>query len=163
MKLAFGCNARCGKDTAALYLANKCDGYDIFSFSQPLYEIMSYTQKLCGLTEEKDRDFLRAVGMWGRNKDENIWVNVLVDKVKRSDKENIFVTDVRFPNEYKALKELGFTLVKIERKPEDENLRNHISETSMEGYDWDYVIDNNGTLWEFYEKLDKMFIMKENL
>lgn len=151
MKIAFGCNARVGKNTAASYLASKHGG-TILSFAGAIYDIMHYTQRICNFEETKDREFLRLVGMWARSKNEDTWVNIVANKIGEG---NYFISDLRFPNEYKKLKELGFLLVKIERDG-DAEVRKHESETALIGYEWDVVIDNNGTLEEFYKQLDAL-------
>jgi len=154
MKIAFGSNARVGKSEASNYLVSKNEGV-VLNFSDPVYDIMYYTQRVCGFSEIKDRDLLRLIGTWARNKDADTWVNILINKILHINNKNIFVSDVRFPNEYDALKKLGFLIVKIERSG-NENLRNHESETALEGYEWDFIIDNNGSLEDFHDKLDKL-------
>lgn len=154
MKIAFGHQARSGKDEAASYLASKFGDSLILSFSEPVYDIMHYAQRICHFKEEKDRSLLRAIGMWARDRNENTWVDILIEKVNSSQLRHIFVTDVRFPNEYNALKKLGFVMVKIKRDVDDSELRNHESETSLLEYDWDITIENNSTLEDFYRKLD---------
>lgn len=62
-------------------------------------------------------------------------------------------TDTRFPNEAKAIKEKGGILIRVNRNTKNlENL--HPSETALDNYqDWDYVIDNNGTIEELISKV----------
>ena len=86
---------------------------------------------------------------------------------KYRDKEtNIYVTDVRFPNEIAALAKNGFILVHIER-PEHIRLNafvseavggstKHASETALKDSAalWHVHILNDGTLEELYDQLD---------
>ena len=156
LRLAFGHEARVGKDTAGEYLKNKYGG-ETFSFAKPLYEILYYAQNICGFNKQKDRTFLQMVGTWARNIDEDTWVNIMKRNIEENSDKNIFITDVRYPNEFSVLKELGFTLVKITRDA-DKGMTNaqqsHSSENSLFGADWDIMLENNGTIDEFYIKLD---------
>ena len=82
---------------------------------------------------------------------------------------NVYVTDVRFRNEFDALKAQGFTMVKLIRPTSADDLdgipsrfdvanqKSHSSETELDSEDvrWDFVIVNGGSLEEFYEKLDR--------
>jgi hypothetical protein len=167
LRIAFGYEARVGKDTAVDYLIGKYGGHR-FSFAKALYDIMAAAQEICGLPKEKDRRFLQIVGTeWGRERDPNIWVNIVVDKIRAlREEENIYISDLRFPNEVEALKKEGFTLVHISR-PEPERLQvfsnenvggstQHASEVALRGSEnlFDYHITNDGTLEEFLKKID---------
>jgi hypothetical protein len=159
IKIAFGGKMGTGKDCAVKYMINKHTGVKL-SFADPIYDILHYTQQRCGLAPVKDRMFLQFVGTeWGRSIDNDIWVNLLV-KATPEDK-NAFVSDVRFPNEFRAMKDNGWTCVKLVRNHfkgrEGTGTNTHSSETSLDSIpdeEWDYIIDNNGTIAEFYESLD---------
>jgi hypothetical protein len=62
------------------------------------------------------------------------------------------VTDVRFPNEARRVKELGGEVWKIER--EGSGAGDHLSEQELDMELIDYVIGNNGTLDELHESVD---------
>lgn len=159
LRIAFGSQARVGKDTAADYLLSNYGGMKL-SFSEPLYALLYSTQKYCGLHIQKDRDFLQFIGTWARNKDVDIWVNMAKRKILLSSETNIYVTDVRYPNEFLMLKNLGFKMVRIKRENNDRNMTNeqasHPSENSLSEADWDIVIENDGSLSEFLEKIEKL-------
>lgn len=73
---------------------------------------------------------------------EDIWVNILF---RDYDKEsNWIITDLRFPNEFKAIKERGGVTIRIDRD-EESGVPEHTSEIALDSYKFDYVIDNNGT------------------
>jgi Deoxynucleotide monophosphate kinase len=162
---AFGYRARVGKDTAADYLSTKYGG-ERFAFSKALYDILHFAQSRCGFPLKKDRQFLQYIGTeWARSQEEDVWVNILVKDVKgyiNNSKENIYVTDVRFPNEFNALKELGFTMIQIKGDPKSEfgsGSSNHKSEVALSEYEdsmWDHIIINDGSLVDFHEKLDAL-------
>ena len=72
------------------------------------------------------------------------------------------ITDVRFPNEYKAIKDRGGIVIKIIRFSDNEDL--HISETALDHIsDWDYVVANNGTLEELEVKMENIWNEIHNL
>lgn len=158
LRLAFGCEARVGKDTACDYLERQLKGDCIrLSFAKALYDILFFAQRTCGFPEKKDRIFLQWVGTeWARNQNPNVWIDIVKNKINSTPSSTpIIVTDVRFPNEAAALKELGFTMVRIKRDMMyREEITQHSSETALSGYHWDFVIENNGTLDEFYHQID---------
>jgi len=84
------------------------------------------------------------------------------ESAKESAKENFFITDLRHLNELKALKEHNWICIQIKRDAIDLDRAgtgniNHSSELELENISadhWDFVIENNGTLSEFHQKLD---------
>lgn len=160
MKIAFGYRMGVGKDEAVSYLTQKHKGIKI-SFSEPLYDIMYYAQDKCGFPREKDRKFLQFIGTeWARSKYNNVWVNIVTNK-NYPKNENFYISDLRFPNEFKALKNSGWTCVKIVRSLQENREGtgscSHSSETALDDIqdkEWDYIIYNVGSLHEFYSKLD---------
>lgn len=165
-RYAFGSTARVGKDTAAEHLIQKFGGIRI-SFADPLYSILAFAQKTCHFPIEKDRQFLQYIGTeWARAKDPDIWLNLALEKIRSTQPETpIYITDVRFPNEFEALRKEGFVMVQINRGEKAEfgsGSTKHASETSLDSYEekWNVVIDNNGTLEEFYNKLNALFCLK---
>lgn len=120
--------------------------------------------KLVKLTPRK---LLQLLGTdCGRNMiHPNIWINALFADYKvYKDEElpNWIITDVRFPNEAKAIKNRGGILIRIERDyvlrggPEDPK-NQHPSETALDDYqDFDYVIENNGSIEDLINKIKKI-------
>lgn len=170
--LAFGYQARVGKDTAAAYLKTKNGGI-ILSFAKAIYDIMDFAQDTCGFQREKDRHFLQYIGtQWARQKDPDVWLNVVLRKIHDLQEKDsslpIYITDLRFPNEFDALKTLGFTMINMRRDKDRADFGNgstlHESETALIPYTlegkWDITINNDGTLDELYSKLD--FLMKKS-
>lgn len=110
----------------------------------------------------------------------DIWVASIENKL-RNTKDNIVITDCRFKNEIEAIKNVGGLVVRVERgeKPdwyEDaeavqmgpkhigwaiassrlEKAKIHASEYSSIGLNYDYVIDNNGTIDELHNKVQSI-------
>jgi hypothetical protein len=153
-RIAFGYKMRSGKDTAVEYLMNKYGGVRV-SFADPLYDILYYAQNVCGFEKAKDRKFLQFIGTeWAREKDNDVWINMALRKTNES-LGNVYVSDVRFRNEFDAMKKNNFVLIKINRDSGQKN--SHSSETELDlvpDHEWDFIFDNNGTLEEFYSKID---------
>ena len=91
-----------------------------------------------------------------------IWVLKFKHWLEDINKENIFdfdlnvvVSDVRMLHEVDVIRELGGTIWKVSnnRIPLEDN---HLSESSLNGFTCDVLIENNGTLEELYEKVEKI-------
>lgn len=165
-RLAFGCQARVGKSIVTEYLKSKYGGIEL-AFADPLYDILRYVQNRCGLRSDKDRRFLQLIGTeWGREKDKNLWINLLLKEIKSTRKNtNIYISDTRFINEFRALKEVGFITIKITRNSASNDnsfgngSRSHLSETellSIPNEEWDYMISNDSTLENLYSELERI-------
>lgn len=61
------------------------------------------------------------------------------------------ITDLRFPNEMRAIKERNGITIKIISVREQK--MNHYSEIALEGASFDYYIDNSGSMQELLEQL----------
>ncbi len=169
MKIAFGYKISSGKDTCVDYLIEKYGGHKI-SFAQHLYDILYYAQKVCGFEIEKDRKFLQWVGTeWARARDSDVWVRLTIKESERIKKEeinkNIYCSDVRFLNEFEALKKNGWVLIKINRPEINSDIRigtgsiSHISENmldTVEDKEWDYIIDNNSSKEKLFQDLENI-------
>ena len=164
IKIAVGYRAGVGKDTFFGYMQRKVNNLTQISFADPIYSIMSYAQNVCGFENIKDRGFLQYIGTeWARNNDPDIWIKLALGRAENLD--NVIITDVRFCNEFQTLKEDGWFMVKINRDVDNidrfnTGSVNHSSEQELNiihNNSWNYVIDNNGDLTEFYKKIDIMF------
>lgn len=91
---------------------------------------------------------------------------------------NWIITDLRFPNELEAVKSRGGITIRVNRNTnpcvcvDDAKLDclvecsdkkiEHFSETALDHItDWDYVINNNGTIQELIEKIKQILIKEE--
>lgn len=81
----------------------------------------------------------------------NVWVNALL--ADYNENSNWLVTDTRFLNEAKAIKDLGGVVLRIERSTCQ--LGTHPSETALDDYTFDYVIHNNGSKEDLEKELVK--------
>ena len=164
MRIAFGYRMGSGKDTAVEYLIKRYGGAHM-SFAGPLYNIMHYAQTVCGFKQVKDRKFLQYIGTdWARAQEDDVWVRIMRENTPQTG--NAFLSDVRFPNELQALKDDGWTCVRLIRDLQDDRKdggsHTHPSEIALDSVPdkvWDYTIYNNGSLEEFFVKLDNMVSM----
>ena len=74
---------------------------------------------------------------------------------------NWIISDVRFPNEAKAIRDKGGILIRVDRDSDSED--SHVSENTLNTYkDWKYVIDNNYSLSELILRV-KEIMFKEGI
>ena len=196
-----------GKDTIADYLCT-FHGFKRVSFAASLKDAVAAVfgwnrEYLEGSTkasrawrEQKDEWWSNRLGMeitprwvlqyWGtevcRNGFHNdIWVASVENKLRQTD-ENIVITDCRFSNEIKSIKEIGGITMRVTRgqppewydaavsynKGEHGNMswslskakldrnRVHASEYSSIGLDYDHYIDNNGTIDDLHKQVNSV-------
>jgi Domain of unknown function (DUF4406) len=153
--------ARAGKDTVAQMIVQH--GFEQRSFATPLKEALYALNPLlvfplrvqdvvddCGWEEAKSRSEVRSLLQRlgteaGRNVlGQDVWVNALFNT---PNKGRLVISDVRFPNEAQAIKARGGLLWRVER-PGTGPANAHMSETALDGYDYDGIIDNTGDLDE---------------
>jgi len=112
---------------------------------------------------------------------DDIWIASLENKL-RSSKDNVVISDCRFPNEILSIKRAGGRIVRVVRGPEPEWYRFaemvnqkssptlelswaqvkldkfnvHVSETAWIGTEFDHVIDNNGSIQDLYDQVKQL-------
>lgn len=93
----------------------------------------------------------------------NLWVNSLFSEYKNINPgptreliyPNWIITDTRFPNEAKAIKDRGGILIRVNRGPLAP--ATHPSETSLDDYNgFDFIIENNGTIDQLINKVEEI-------
>lgn len=132
------------------------------------------------------REFLQKLGTEamrdGLHKD--VWVNALFADYKYYEKYNHafskdgvnygnrtlhypdwLITDMRFPNEMDAVKERDGITIRVSRTgihtPKLEDL--HPSETTLDDCEFDYHIDNSGTIEDLIEKVREILVNEKLL
>jgi hypothetical protein len=190
-----------GKDTAADYLVN-FHGFKRESFASSLKDAVSVifgwnreliegrTTESRAWREQPDEWWSARLGKtitpryilqhWGtevirQGFHDDMWIASLENKIRNS-KNDIAITDCRFPNEIKGLQEQGAKIVWIQRgitphwydiaamaNRGDNKAREwlglngiHASEFSWAGTHFDAVIDNNGTIDHLYSQLKSL-------
>ena len=116
---------------------NLPEEWNIWFPNQDRSEPMSVRQFLQKLGTDAMRDGLHT----------NTWVNATFATFNNMSRW--LITDVRFPNEAAAVIEKGGILVRIERTSDTGD---HPSETALDNYDFQIVIENKGSLLELIQK-----------
>jgi len=83
---------------------------------------------------------------------DDVWIRAALT----DDSRPIIITDVRYPNEVKAIEERGGIVIRIVRdsvKIDDGRDVNHPSETALDDWIFKHYVTNNGTLKEFREQI----------
>jgi hypothetical protein len=109
---------------------------------------------------------------------DDIWIASLENKLRNST-DDVVISDCRFPNEIKSIRDAGGIVVRVVRGPEPEwydaaisanrgpngnatwsiskakleKLGIHASETSWVGTDFDFVLYNNSSIDDLYEQI----------
>jgi hypothetical protein len=188
-----------GKDTAADYLVNfhefRRDSFAatlkdavaaVFGWDRELLEgrtksarewreqVDSWWSERLNMPELTPR---LALQLWGtevcrRAFHDDIWIASLEARLRNS-RDNIVISDCRFPNEIKAIKQAGGKVIWVQRgelpswhimaakanhgdifaKEKLKSLGIHASETAWVGTEFDYIIDNNSTVDELYNRI----------
>lgn len=194
-----------GKDTVADYLTN-FHGFRRESFANSLKDAVAYvfgwdrtmlegrTTQARAWREQVDPWWSERLNMpnltprwvlqyWGtevcrKSFHDDIWIASLENKLRNS-KDNIVISDCRFPNEIKSIKDAGGIVIRVHRGLEPEwyedainankgetgnfswatsrsrleKLGIHASETAWVGTTFDAILDNNGSIDDLYARV----------
>lgn len=92
------------------------------------------------------RHLLQTLGTeWGREHiDKEVWCSIGVDKACRARSEGklAIIDDVRFPNEAKAIRWRGGSLVRVDRPGYEWGEDSHASEGAVASIQPEYIVDN---------------------
>jgi hypothetical protein len=198
-----------GKDTVADYLTN-FHGFRRESFANSLKDAVAYvfgwdrtmlegrTKQAREWREQVDPWWAERLNMpnltprwilqyWGtevcrRAFHDDIWIASLENKLRNS-KDDIVISDCRFPNEIKSIKAAGGIVVRVVRGPEPDwyndavdmnagdrcitymtakvrmqKLGIHASETAWVGTKFDLVLDNNATIDDLFAQVKSLVL-----
>lgn len=164
-----------GKTTAAEGLVER--GWQEYTFATPLKKICQTAyllspQQLYGTLQDKEtvdprwgvspREIMQFVGteLFRNGQSEllphmgaNFWVEHFRHFYRQFVVDHpgvpLVVSDVRFPNEAEAIRELGGTTVYLHRPQAQESRYNsHVSEIGKNAISWDHTVINDGTVEE---------------
>ena len=137
-----------GKTTIS-NIIKKCHDCIVLSYSSYIKNIALNVTDWSGSTLTKPRLFLQQFGDVLRNYDKNIFINRMLEDIYAYSYfyDLIVIDDARFASEIEVIKK-NYDVLSIRimgsKKPLEENLKNHITETSLDNYnDFDYVIEND--------------------
>ena len=197
-----------GKDTIADYLTN-FHGFRRESFANTLKDavaqVFGWDRTMLEGRTTSAREWREQVDPWWSNRlgmphltprwvlqywgtevcrkgfNDDIWIAALEHKLLNST-DNIVISDCRFPNEIKSIKDAGGLVVRVIRGPEPEwyedavnanrgetgnfswatsrskleKLGIHASETAWVGTKFDAVMDNDGSIDDLYQQVQKL-------
>jgi len=191
-----------GKDTIADYLIT-FKGFKRMSYAEPLKDaigaIFGWDRELLEGTTKYSREWRDTIDTWwaerlkiphltprfvlqqwgtevGRRAfHDDIWIASVENKL-RSVKDNIVISDCRFPNELRSIKNAGGITIRVNRGPNPEwydaalqlnkgnknaktileSFNVHASEYSSVGLQYDHYVDNSGTVDELHRKIDSI-------
>lgn len=165
IRIALSGKMRSGKDTIAARLVDE-HGFVRVAFADKLKDI---AKDLFRVRETRsNRPLLQALGLQMARIDKGVWTRHVLDKIPATG--NVVVSDLRFPEEYHALKGFGFVMVRVSIDPEEQwrriarvdpdmprELLNDPSETALDiGWKWDYVMDGKTDTLRLFRCVDEM-------
>jgi hypothetical protein len=173
--------AQTGKDTVAEHLT-KHYGYKRVAFADPIRQALYKLDPKIRIDEMVGASLANAVDHMGWEEvkrlssdarellqrlgtevgremfGQDFWVDQAFRGVSRFN--DIVITDVRFPNEYRAIKARDGIIIRI-IKPGTAAVNYHASETALDNHSFDGTIVNDGSREDLYKKIDE--IIKEYL
>jgi hypothetical protein len=170
--------ARSGKDTAADYLVEN-HGYMKVSFSTPMKEAMYRLNPRITVNEVQNTALRIGVDIYGWEGlkdrspdirgllqrfgteigremfDENFWVDYALNSIPDGGKA--VISDVRYPNEADAIRQLGGKVYRVERDGVFA-ANEHASEHALDAYKFDGKIQNNGTIQGLQQNVEQQIL-----
>lgn len=166
MIIGLGYRAKSGKDTVGQMLVQGY-GFHRVGFADALKDVCSVICFGAVFDHVRHSDFkedftplgmtggqlLQTVGVALREAVPGVWIDAAHLLPKLVTYGNVVVTDVRFLDEAKAVKDLGGILIEVRRHvPQD----THVSETEGSKIKWDHVIENDGSLVDLLHKVQAL-------
>jgi hypothetical protein len=191
-----------GKDTIADYLVNfhefRRDSY-AGTLKDAVAAVFNWDRELLEGRTKQAREWREQIDPWWANRlnmpnltprlvlqlwgtevcrkgfHDDIWIASVENKLRMS-KDNIVISDCRFPNEIKSIKAAGGRVVWVKRgelptwyimadkanngdivaQTKLKELGVHVSETAWVGTEFDAVVDNNGTIEDLYNQVKSL-------
>jgi hypothetical protein len=159
-----------GKNYVAGILNKK--GYVVLSFASILKDIVSVKYNICrdeletqegkakmnSLQNKTNRQILIEEASSIKARDPDYFILFVKDIINSSTHDKFVISDMRYRNEYTVLKEnLSDTnVVTIRINRDIYNIIDHISEHSLEDFEFDFIIQNDDTLLLQLEKFTSL-------
>lgn len=155
---------RAGKDTIGDVLVRYC-GYERFAFADPLkrlgadllgvplnwfYDAQLKFAPMEGWGTLTPVEVALKLGTEvGRHIHPDVWVRKTMSAIGRT--PSVVITDLRFPNEAKAIKDAGGICVRVKRdgvgpRIDPKTGEPHLSDIALDGYIFDLYFDNDSDL-----------------
>jgi dephospho-CoA kinase len=174
MKIGITGKMRSGKDTLAKYFIDNDEANQI-AFGDGIKRVArAYFPQI--VAKGKPRKLYQDIGQQFRQIDPDVWVKDLdrtMVNLMDLGETNFVISDVRQMNEYHYLKQMGFTIIKVEAEDEIRKERilragdvlnpedfYHETEVAVDQIPYDYLISNNTTMQDF---LDQIYYVYDEL
>jgi len=142
LRITFAGKTRSGKTTSANYLL-RTYGFIKISFTGKLIEFAHEFFPERFEKGEKPQELIQALREKLREIDSDVWVKYVTRKIETLPKDaDIVIDDLHFPNEYEAVKSLGFLVVRLD--------------PNEDGLPYDVLLENDGKVEDLYHKLDAL-------
>lgn len=176
MRIAICAKMRSGKDVLANTLIEDY-GFTGFKFSKGIKDIIEEYFPDDIAQKRKMREHYQRIGQSMRGLDHKVWINHTKKEIFSHFEEHgydsdIVISDLRQKNEYEFLKDMGFTIIKIESDRQNRISRamkvndafhnsalDHETEVAVESIPEDYLITNNGTLEDFEKSINELMLI----
>ena len=167
--------AQNGKDSCAKILKQKLEQKNnkvlITHYGDPVKFLATNLFNWNGEKDEYGRTLLQKVGTdIVRTQNPNFWVDFIIDILKlfKGEWNYVLIPDCRFINELTRYgEEWDTTTVRVNRLNFENNLtaeqKNHPSETELDNYHFDYVINAESGLDKLEKEVDKFMKWMENV
>ena len=154
--------ARSGKDTFAALMNELVPTKKYSSI-----DYIKYIAKLCGWNgqkDEKSRKFLSDLKVL-TSQFNDLSFNEIQEEIKKFNNDNIYkvlLVDIREPQEIERLCETNNSIKTILiRRDSVKNITSNMADAGVFNYNYDFVIENNGTIDELKSNVEKF--VKENI
>lgn len=165
MILGISGKAESGKDTIANIIKEIYPDTVILHFGDALKDVVSRAFNIVRETLDSQegkkeiypylgitkREILQKVGtLFRENFFEDIWINNVMNQIDNPN--GIYVIpDVRYPKELEAIQYMGGLVIRVER-PGIKRMEHH-SETALDDYPFEHIINNDGTIKDLKDKI----------
>lgn len=172
--------ARCGKDTAADYLAKR-HGLMQYAFAEPIKQMLKAgfgdhfhegdRSGICPETGKSYREMMQTIGTeWGRDMmHPDLWVRMAAKKWQAlldvrgcpDPYKGMIISDVRFRSEARWIQQAGGVVIELYGRGSDTpvGIPGHISEAGLGPDEVDMGINNRGDLANLHRLLDGVGIL----
>jgi hypothetical protein len=172
-----------GKTTAAQHLSGL--GYVSVHFADPIKAMVDTLLTYVGLHQDDIYDrlwgdkkelqipeiggttarrLMQTLGSeWGRGEvNQYLWVDILARRLKRESETKFVIDDLRFRNEFHAIRSIPNAEVWLVNRPDLQATNSHPSEGNLGMVSFDRVITNDGDIASLHAKINEAMWCNKN-
>ena len=153
--------AGAGKNTVADIINEyiSCESFAFATKVKALAKDMGWN----GVKDEQGRKLLQDIGTAGRNYNNNIWANDVIDRIYFSTYSYFVISDWRYRNEYEVLNKEFKNVITIRVTGRLDDLgtnSNHESEHGLDNFNTKYTIINDGSMNKLKQRVKDILQME---